>query len=247
MTDTPPKPGQPFLGLTRVDDQHPDIFPSSPNGLLGVFTAVLQARFYAPNDDGLPWVWDPDPTPDRDDGGPLPGEENGPEPRRIYIEPAWVEYPSGRNVRPALLVGRGTIQYIKIGAGNKAAHDYPRGGEVLMCHATVPVTVACLSRDQGESATLADVVASFIIASAQDIRPMFGIHSIEMPSIAETSVYKRTGADVEFWNTQVTFGVELKYKWWRWPVAPVLREIVAKLVTNGEVTDLREVLQRRDG
>lgn len=234
------------MNMTRVEDQHPDIFPSSPNGLLGVFTAVLQARFYDPNTEGLPWVWDPDPTPDGDDAGPLPGSPgDATEPRRIYIEPASIEYPKARNVRPALLVGRGTVQYVKLGAGNRVAHDYPRGGEALMCHATVPVTVACLSRDQGESATLADVVASFLIGSAADIRPMFGIHSIEMPTIAETSIYKRVSADVEFWNTQVIIGVEIQYKWWRWPLAPVIRQIAARLVTQGEVTDLREVLQRR--
>jgi hypothetical protein len=41
--------------MTRVSDQHPDVFPSSPNALLAVFTSVLQARFFEPNEGGLPW------------------------------------------------------------------------------------------------------------------------------------------------------------------------------------------------
>jgi hypothetical protein len=233
--------------MTRVSDQHPDVFPSSPNALLAVFTSVLQARFFEPNEGGLPWVWTADPTPEDDDAGALPGddEEEAPAPRRIYIELASTQYPTARNVRPALLVGRGTIQFLKLGTGNRVAHDYPRGGEALLCHAVVPITVSCLSRDSGESQTLADVVASFFVGSAPDIRAAFGVHSIEMPTIAETVIYKRAGGETEFWNTAVTLGTEIQFKWWRWPLAPVLRELALRLDTNGQITDLREVLQRR--
>jgi hypothetical protein len=84
------------------------------------------------------------------------------------------------------------------------------------------------------------VVASFFVGSAPDIRAAFGV-----PTIAETVIYKRAGGETEFWNTAVTLGTEIQFKWWRWPLAPVLRELALRLDTNGQITDLREVLQRR--
>lgn len=234
--------------MTRVVDQHPDIFPSSPNALIGVFTAVLQSRFFEQTEAPLPWIWDPDPTPEGDDAGALASDDPdaAPPPRRIYIERAAAEHPVARDVRPALLVGRGAIQYIQLGAGNRAHHDYPRSGEALMCHASVPITIACLSRDEGESGTLADVVASYLIGSATDICTAFAMHEISLPSIAEPAVYRRERAQVDFWNTQVVVTAQVRYKWWRWPLAPVIRDFVAHLKVNGEARDLREVLQRRN-
>jgi hypothetical protein len=241
------EPGESDDHLTRVKGQHPDIFPSSPNALLAVFVAVLQSRFYAPVDPGdLPWVWTGDPIPDDDDSGSLPGDtaEERRAPRRIYITSAFNEYPSARNLKPALLVGRAAIQYVRLGVGNRAAHDFPRGGEVLVCHAMTNITVNCVSREDGESATLADVVASFFLGSAPEIRAEFGIHGIEPPVISETTVYRRSGANVESWGTTVSLPIEVQYKWWRYPLAPVIREFAARLRINGEATDLREVLQR---
>lgn len=245
------EPGQPDHGFTRVEGQHPDVFPSSPNALIGVFVAVLQSRFHPPIRPenlpwDLPWEWDIDPTPQSDDAGVLPDDtaaEARPL-RRIYIESAFTEYPTARNIRPALLVSRGPVQLVRLGVGHRAAHDFPRGGEVLMCHGMTSVTVDCLSREDAESATLADVVASFFLASAPEIRSAFSIHGMEPPAIGETTPVRRTAGELESWSTKVTLSVEIQYKWWRWPLAPVIREIAARLSTNGEVVGLREVLQR---
>lgn len=236
-------PGTSDHGLARVEGQHPDVFPSSPNALLGVFVSIMQACFYAPSrPDHIPWFWDLGPTPTTDDSGSPDDEENEVHGRRLYVSTEALEYPDARNVRPAILVGRAEIQFISLGATNAVEVDFPRMGQVLYCHANVPITLACLSRDSGESATLADVVASFLIGSCQELREAFGLHGIGMPVISTTTT-RRFGAEAEFWETQVRVLVEVKYKWIKWPLAPVISEIVARLTANGEVRDLREVLQ----
>lgn len=232
------RPAGPDGGFLRAEGQHPDVFPGSPDAILGVFLAVLQARFYDTYDP-LPWMWSPDPTPDTDDNG------SPDTPRRIYIEREGASYPDARNVRPALLVGRGVIQYSRIGAGHRAVHDYPRGGEMLVCHANTVVRVACLSREDGESAVLADTVASFFLASAPEIRAAFQIIGIEPPQIGETSLRRFGQNDIEFHETQVGIPIEFNHKWYRWPLAPVLREARLHLDTNGVITSLRDVLQIR--
>lgn len=236
-------PGSADHELARVEGQHPDVFPSSPNALLGVFVAVMQSCFYAPHrPPNIPWFWDPGPTPTTDDSGDPDDEDNEVHGRRLYVSVESLEYPDARNVRPAILVGRSEVTFISLGASNAVELDFPRMGQVLYCHANVPVTLACLSRDSGESATIADVVASFLIGSCQELRQAFGLHAIGMPVIS-TTTNRRFGAEAEFWETQVRVLVELKFKWIKWPLAPVISEIVARLTANGEVRDLREVLQ----
>lgn len=241
--------GTSTLGRTRLDDQHPDIFPSSPGAVVACFVAALQARFYSPNGllGDLPWVWDPDPTPVLDGGGSLSGDttETRQAPRRLYVEKASTQFPDAHDVRPALLVKRGRIAYQRVGLGHVAYEDWPRGGQRLFCHAQVPISIDCLSRDDGECEVLADVVASFLIGSGDDLCRTFGLHGIEPPEIGETTIYRRQEASVEFWNTPVVALVEMRYSWHRWPIAPVLSAFVAELTTNGAPTELRDLLQRR--
>lgn len=249
-------PGTSTTGLTRLDDQHPDVFPSSPNALLAVFTSVLQSRFYAQpgsldphsgEDLALPWVWVPDSTPREDGAGPSadenPGEEQAQ--RRIYIEAGPLENPPARNLRPALIVDRGPIQLTSLGTGNRVHVEYPLRAEMLLCHGQVGIEVGCVARDSGESAALADIVASYVAGSTPDIRAIFGIHEIGLPQIGVTAPYTRVAGELTSWRTAVSFPVTIIYKWLRWPLAPILREFAGKLRTNGEAVDLREVLPRR--
>lgn len=249
-------PGTSTTGLTRLDDQHPDVFPSSPNALLGVFTSVLQARFYTQAgsldpasgaDLALPWVWTADATPRDDGAGPSADEDPGEAQaqRRIYIEAGPLENPPARNLRPALIVDRGPIQLVSLGAGNRVHVEYPLRAEMLLCHGQVGIEVGCIARDSGESAALADIVASYLAGSTPDIRDVFGIHEIGLPQIGVTGPYARVPGELASWRTSVSFPVTIIYKWLRWPLAPVLREFAGKLRTEGEARDLREVLHRR--
>lgn len=241
-------PGHSTTGRTRLDDQHPDVFPSSPTALVAVFVAALQARFYDRlGDPPLPWFWTADATPTDDSGGGLQDEppEDREAPRRIYIEKEVLDHPVGRDLRPALLVSRGTIQYTTIGVGRSAVVDYPRMGRLMLCHGHTSVGVSCVSREVGESETLADIVASFLYASAAELREEFGIHHIGDPVVAPPAPYARAQGAVPAWDTQVQVPVEIYYRWFKWPLAPVIREFRLRLEAQGDARDLREVLQHR--
>lgn len=241
-------PGHSTTGTTRLDDQHQDVFPSSPNALVAVFVAVLQARFFEQGGDPpLPWFWDPAPTPTTDDGGGLPEDPSGDSPpgRRIYIEQGPLDFPQARDLRPALIVTRGPLQYTTLGVGRSPHIEYPTMGRLLLCHGLTSVSIACVSRESGESGTLADVVASYLYASASELRAEFGIHHIGDPVISPPAPYARAQGAIPAWSTEVAAPVEVIYKWYKWPLAPIIREFRMRLVADGEATDLREVLQRR--
>lgn len=238
-------PGDAHFNLTRVADQHPDIFPGSPAALIAVFCAIVQARFFrqggAPP---LPWFWSIDPTPSGDDGGGLPSDPPGvyPDGRRIEIAPATQEHPDARSNYPALLVARGPIQYESLNVGRTVHEEHPLKAQMLYCHANTSITVQCLSRDDGESSNLADLVASYFYASTNEIAGEFGLHHIGDPVIDVTSIYKRLGNEVHAWQTDVKVPVTMRYKWYKYPLAPILREFRMHLTANGEVRDLRDVL-----
>lgn len=238
-------PGASFNGLPRLADQHPDVFPGSPTALLAVFCAIIQARFYRQGGvPELPWFWSADGTPRTDDSGGLPSDPPGesPDGRRIEIAPATQEHPDQRGNYPALLIGRGPLAYQTIGVRRTVHEEHPFRAQMLMCHASTAITIQCLSRNDGESANLADVVASYLYGSTQEIRAEFGIYNIGDPVIGTTDIYRRLDNEVHAWRTDVRVDVTIAYKWYKHPLAPLLREFRSKMFANGEVRDLRAVL-----
>lgn len=238
-------PGESFHGLPRLADQHPDVFPGSPTALIAVFCAIVQARFYrqggAPP---LPWFWSMDGTPREDDSGGLPGDtpEDAREGRRIEIAPATQEHPDQRNNYPALLVSRSPLVYRSLGTRRTVHEEHPFRAQMLMCHATTNITIQCLSRNDGESANLADLVASYLYGSTQELTEEFNIYNIGDPIIGVTDIYKRLGNEVHAWRTDVQVEVTIAYKWYKYPLAPILREFRARLSARDETRDLRAVL-----
>lgn len=238
-------PGESFHGLPRLADQHPDVFPGSPTALIAVFCAIVQARFYrqggAPP---LPWFWSMDGTPREDDSGGLPGDapKDAREGRRIEIAPATQEHPDQRNNYPALLVSRSPIVYRSLGTRRTVHEEHPFRAQMLMCHASTNINIQCLSRNDGESANLADLVASYLYGSTQELTEEFNIYNIGDPVIGVTDIYKRLGNEVHAWRTDVQVEVTIAYKWYKYPLAPILREFRARLSARDETRDLRAVL-----
>jgi len=134
------------------------------------------------------------------------------------------------------------LAYQTIGVRRTVHEEHPFRAQMLMCHASTAITIQCLSRNDGESANLADVVASYLYGSTQEIRAEFGIYNIGDPVIGTTDIYRRLDNEVHAWRTDVRVDVTIAYKWYKHPLAPLLREFRSKMFANGEVRDLRAVL-----
>lgn len=225
MTDV-----RPFFGTARVADQHADIFPGSPMALVAVFTNCLQARFSGDNAQDCPYVWAPDAQPLDPDT----------EQTRIYIESQYTEEPDARDRTPALLVEKGITQPQKVVLGNRADIDMPSMTELFIAWANVPVSVLCIGQNRGVSATLADVVFAFLLGSRNHIRAAFSIHDITEPTLSDTQPYRPSSSHVESWVTTVTLTTMIKFAWRTRPIAPLLKEIAAKMdFGNSEALELR--------
>lgn len=221
---------RPFFGTARVEDQHPDIFPGSPMALVGVFTNCLQARFFGDNARDCPYVWAPD-------AQPLPHET---EQTRIYIESQYTEEPDARDRTPSLLVEKGVTQPQQVVVGNRADFDKPSMTELFIAWANVPISVLCIGGNRGVSATLADVVFAFLYGSRNHIREAFSIHDVSAPTVSDTQPYRPSSAHVETWVTTVTINTMIKFAWRTRPIAPVLREVAARMTYgNDDGLDLR--------
>ncbi len=107
------------------------------------------------------------------------------------------------------------------------------------------LSIDCCARNMGESESLADYVFHVLLASGPAISTAFGLHTIEPPTLNTPEVLRRSGADIEAWKTTVYTQVMFQVYWRRWKLAPVLNEIRTTLNTNGTLSSLRAVLQRR--
>jgi hypothetical protein len=224
---------RPYLGTPRVEDQHEDVFPGSPMAVVAVFTNCLQARFSGDNAYELPYRWSEDPQP----------EESGAV--KLYIESQYTEEPDARNRTPALLVEKGATQLQKMTIGHRGFIDMPTMREVFAAWAYVPISVLCLANNRGVSATLADTVFAFLVGSTNHIREAFSIHEISPPTISDTQPYRQSSDNVEVWTTTVSVTTMIKYMWQTRPIAPVLREIAAKMTYGNTAHELTALDLRR--
>lgn len=221
---------RPYLGTPRVEDQHEDVFPGSPMAVVAVFTNCLQARFSGTNAHNLPYRWSEDPQPE-EDGGAV----------KLYIESQYTQEPDARNRTPALLVERGATQLQKISLGHRGFIDTPTMTELFVAWAYVPISVLCLANNRGVSATLADTVFAFLAGSTNHIREAFSIHEISPPTISETQPYRASSDNLDVWTTTVSVTTMIKYMWQTRPIAPVLREIAAKMNFGETSYDLKAI------
>ena len=223
--------------MARAPGQHPDVYPGSPSGLIGVFVALLRTRFTSEFSQGplaLPWYWSPDATPTNDDGGPLPCDPPGTSPpgRRIAIEKQSQEYPDAKDTRPGLFVGRSVMNYTSQGVTNKIEQTYPTMADVMSAIVGFPLSVNCCSREEGENDTLADTVASFLFASQDEICELFHLTHAQPPQIGEPEIVRRAPGNVEFHRTTVSMYFETKITWRRWPIAPRLNDIRLRITAS---------------
>lgn len=201
--------------------------------VVAVFTNCLQARFSGTNAHGLPYRWSEDAQPEEEAGAV-----------KLYIESQYTEEPDARNRSPALFVERGATQLNKITVGHRGFIDTPTMTEVFAAWAYVPISVLCLANNRGVSATLADTVFAFLAGSTNHIREAFSIHEISPPTISETQPYRASSDNLDLWTTTVSVTTMIKYMWQTRPIAPVLREIAAKMNLGDTQLDV-SVLDRQ--
>jgi len=202
----------------KVSGQSVDVVEGSPLALIGVFVEIVRARFRGRNV-GLPWLWKNDPTPEE-------WEENTPEkPHLIYIESQFQDNNESRNYRPAIFVGKGDTRPSKIILGHRAGIHRPTRLEGFFCLASVPINIACISHEQGESAVIADLTWMHLLACQNYYRPEFGIHEVTPPVLGTTQVYRRHDGDSDTWNTPITLEAQIEFRWITEPVAPRLQEV----------------------
>lgn len=214
--------------MPLLEDHQPDVYPASPMALVGVFVAIMQERFSGSNEEGLPWYWDPDPTPRIDEEG----DERSP--RKIYIASQFSEFPEGRDVLPAILVDKDDTVFLKQWFGHRAHTDTKTRTDVFLAHAQVPISILCNAENRGESALLGDVVAMHILSGTNAMRETFGFHEVTSPILGKTQVMRRSSAQIESWTTPVNFMVQAKFMWRTQPFAPVLSQIVTRITASGD-------------
>lgn len=211
----------------KLKDQHADIAVGSPLALMGLFVEVIRSRFRGDNGD-TGFIWRDDPTP-------LPTEESTPDaPRLLYIEASDTTDPDARDFKPAVFVSKEDTQLRQVVIGDRSDFHTPTRTERFYMQAVVPISVNCVSDSRAESAIIGDLVWFHLLATRNYTRAEFGINDIAAPVLGATRIFRRAETGSDAWSTPISFAVTIEFHWITRPVAPLLKEISARLSARGQ-------------
>ena len=212
-------------GHPRMPGQQADVVPGSPLAVTAVITELVRERFRP--DSQLAWVWTENPTPD-------PSETNEPgAARKVLIEPAFNVNTEVKNYRPAIYIDKGETSPSKVALNNFVGQRLRDTYTGFYTVATIPIDIDCVSDQRGESAQLADITWFYVLAGREQIRQTFGFHEMTNPLLGRTTPFE---ADKAHWSTRVSFEIQINLRWTTVPIAPLLREVVARY-RNAEEPD----------
>jgi hypothetical protein len=205
-----------------------DVLPGSLLGLVGVFVAVIQARFDEPS---MPWRWSPSFTREETQDG----TSDNPDP--IYVTSVYANEPQARNTFPRVVVSVPSAQLQQVVVGNRAAVRLPDRRQDFYAHDYLTIAVRCYGREPGEAATIADIVRSHVAVCANQIREVMKLHEIGLPALTEPQEAKDNEAEAPGYVAVVSFRVINEFKWSTKPIATLLQEI-SLAVSTGRVSVL---------
>jgi hypothetical protein len=211
--------------LAKVKGQNPDIFYGSSLAIQGVFVEVMRARFRGINTNtDIPYYWDADPTP-------LPTENNeAGNPRKLYIESEYLEFPDAKNYRPAILVDAAECVPIKDVVTNRAGVYRPQGIEGFYSRCQTSMEVLVIDDTRGACSVLGDIAWFHLLACRMLIRQEFRIHEMTEPVKGRVIPFRR---DQDIWECPITFNVQVEMRWLTKEIAPLLRSVRANLTAKG--------------
>lgn len=202
---------------------------STPLVVLGIFTALLRARFSAEADStpALPWEWVED----------LKATQ-------VFVEAGFNENMEARNVRPGVWVDYAQHAFGKVSIGDQDQVPVYIPKRIQWYYALVEMDmiVDCTSPDMGESRLLAGVVQEFLQFCADIIEANFGIRSISPIILGRTTPYEK---DRSLYNSEIQFRIGYERRWRTFPFANALHGVRAKIADAADPeTYFREIALR---
>jgi hypothetical protein len=207
----------------RMPGQQADVMPASPTAIVAMFTEIVRERFRPAN--GLAWAWSESQTPE------ITEDNDGYNPRKVLIEPAFSEHAEARNYRPAIYVDKGETVMQSVAINNMAGKRLETGLTGYYALATIPIDIEVVSDKKGESATMADTVWFYMLAGRNLIQETFNLHEFTPPMLGRTLPGEK---DKTEWSTHVSFNIQTHLRWFTQPVAPLLQSVVLHYRDSGD-------------
>ena len=194
--------------------QNERIRPGSPLAVIGLFVEVIRARFQPKVVlTSLPWTWDPDITK-----------------ATIAIESAYVEDQAHRNFKPAIFVDVDSATYGRAVTGDRAGQTMTTSKEAFFSLDSQPVNIECVAAKRGEAFVIGDLVRTFLHASSDLIQAKFSLHEMTPLVLGRPQPSQK---DKDTWVAPISFTVQVPARWTSKPSAPLLQEILVKIVESG--------------
>jgi hypothetical protein len=151
----------------------------------------------------------------------------------LYIEAGDGTDPEARDFKPAIFVTKEDTQLRPVVIGDRSNFDRQTRTERFYIQAVIPVSIQVVTDSRAESAMIADLVWFHLLATRNYVRAEFGILDIAPPILGATRIFRRTGEGQDSWSTPISFAVTIEFHWITKPIAPLLKEISARLTAQG--------------
>jgi hypothetical protein len=199
------------------EHQNVSIRPGSKLAVLGVFVEIIRRRFAANNvPENFQWRWDPDISA-----------------TRLAVESAFNEDKTHRNFRPAVYVDCDDQTMGRVVLGDRVTQNLKTGLEKFWNLQSVPILIECVAAKRAESATVGDLVGTFLHATSDLVQGKFGFHDMTPVTVGRT---QPTPRDKDQWVTPVTFVVQAPFRWTNIRTASLLQEVELAIVNCGVET-----------
>ena len=193
---------------------HEVVLVKSPLAIVGLFLIAIRGRFDPANVvDTFPWKYNADPNKSQ-----------------IYIEAGAGDEVQQKDVRPGIYVGRSPIIFPKVVIGDMAGTLRQEDKRAYYSTATGQIVIDCLSKNNGESAVLAEIVQSFILMTSDLILSRYALRDITPVTLGSTEVWEK---DNRLFNTRVTSEISYDVRWVTTPAASKLALVNLKLSSVG--------------
>lgn len=190
------------------------IRPGSRLAVLGVFVEIVRLRFSSEDlVTEFPWRWSPDPN-----------QSN------LQVESAFNEDVASKNKRPAVILDIDEQVTSRSVLGDMAGMRLTDDTTGYFHLRTTPILVECVASKKVESASIADLVDVFLLASNRLIQAKFGFHDMTPTTVGRTQPSPR---DKNEFVTPVTFTVQAPVRYTNVPLAPLLAQVDLSVARSG--------------
>ena len=222
-------------------ETNPSIPIGSTLSVLGSLLLVISTRFRYDPDSSIPYYFTPTTA----------GETVKYDPKKtsLIIKKDLEHDTQNKDMRPAIIVGRGMLATQKSIIDNQVSEQRNTGKRLHHSLVSAPFTMRCRDYTPGGSEAIANIVLEWLLYNRDPIRQHFQYHDIG-PFTMSPTVPVSGSPQTDVYETSVETRITWEHRWSTQPIAPNLKSLILTMYNDlaedegGDLSQIIKVLSR---